>query len=194
MPKNSPGNATNVKRYGEIKAALATSTGLSDGARLDYLTIMSVKLEHMSADVLIGKSVSPADLLALRQAIEEMSPLPAHVLTVNVVNPNDHVCVRCHCEMTDEEVALAKARTAERRADKRMRPVAANSTAVENTTPAPVDAKPRPVATPVITGPRSIHDAPGASVKEDAVSDRGPSYSTNGGGVPWGTEDNSVRY
>ena len=172
-------NTAHIARYAEIRAEVTKATGLTEGARFNYLTIMMVKLEQLGGDVLLGKNVSPNDLLALRQCVEEMSPMPpAEPLKVELVHnigccPEcgfegpEHYCSKCHGELTTEDLAAIDARDEERRTpDRRSKPMPSPAA----TETPPIAAKPAaPTPPPASDGAprtRSIHDG-NSMVKND---------------------------
>jgi hypothetical protein len=88
MAKNNDSTA-NVARFKELKAETMATTGLSEGPRLNYIATMLLRAEQLQATVLTGGDVPVSDLLALRDCIEQVSPIPPHPpLEVFIIEPD----------------------------------------------------------------------------------------------------------
>jgi hypothetical protein len=89
-----------AKRFVEEKDRLSDA-GLPDGLRKTFISTLTVKLEQLSAAVVAGdNTVTVAELLSLRSALEELEPPPEHKIIVELAPPTDGAprmerCRRC---------------------------------------------------------------------------------------------------
>ena len=74
------------RRFVQLKEQFVAKTGLEpDSPRAGYLAVLMLRAEQIQSRAIAGDDVSTAELLALRQTIEEMSPEPMHEVRICVV-------------------------------------------------------------------------------------------------------------
>jgi hypothetical protein len=88
MKRNKPLSDQGARRFVKLKREAAASTGLAlDSPRINYLATLALQAERLQCRIIAGDdSVTTAELLALRTAIEQLSPLPPQTVTVEYVD------------------------------------------------------------------------------------------------------------
>jgi hypothetical protein len=87
-----------AKRYYELKRQIAGRTDLPDDSpRLDYLAMLWLQMDRVRARMIHDDdNVSAAELLALQNAVTELSPEPTHNVNIQVCRTLTGICPLCH--------------------------------------------------------------------------------------------------
>jgi hypothetical protein len=93
-------------RFIELKRQVIATTGLpEDAPRVAYLAVLALRAERIQEAAINGDDIDVAELLALKDTIEQLSPAPVHNVSIQVCRKLHGVCQRCgFIQETDEAV------------------------------------------------------------------------------------------
>jgi hypothetical protein len=184
VAKRKDPNVDQAKRFIAIRDKLQASTGLAaDNPRLGFLATCELRMEQLSARVVAGDDgVSLADLQAMRQLIDESTPITQTEVKLTIIGGKpmkervscacgvDHhiepVCTVCGFRQNGDTAAehrhrwyMVKASPETR--GKAIAPVE-EPPAIEAAEPDAVPSEPTAPMQPPRRNPGSVHDASGA--------------------------------
>ena len=93
MAKRKRDRAT---RFIELKRQVIANTGLSeDSPRVAYLAVLALRAERITEAAINDDEIDVAELLAIKDTVEQMSPAPAHHVILEVSKRLHGVCRYC---------------------------------------------------------------------------------------------------
>ena len=94
MAKRKRDRAT---RFIELKRQVIANTGLSeDSPRVAYLAVLALRAERITEAAINDDEIDVAELLAIKDTIEQMSPEPTHNIEIQYCKRLFGVCQFCH--------------------------------------------------------------------------------------------------
>jgi hypothetical protein len=83
-------------RFIELKRQIIAATGQSEDApRVAYLAVLALRAERIQEAAISGDDIDVAELLALKDTIEQLSPAALHVVTLQISKRLFGICRHC---------------------------------------------------------------------------------------------------
>jgi hypothetical protein len=93
MPRRKRDQAA---RFIELKQQVIAATGLSpDAPRVAYLAVLALRAERIQEAAINGDDVDVAELLALKDTIEQLSPATPHTVVLQISKRLHGICRHC---------------------------------------------------------------------------------------------------
>jgi hypothetical protein len=93
MPKRKRDQAA---RFIELKRQIIATTGLpEDSPRIAYLAVLALRAERIQEAAINGDDVDVAELLALRDTVEQMTPSAPHRIELIFSKRLHGICPHC---------------------------------------------------------------------------------------------------
>jgi hypothetical protein len=94
MPRHKRDQAA---RFIELKRQIIATTGLPEEApRVAYLAVLALRAERITESAINGDDIDVAELLALKDTVEQMSPAPPHTVVLEISGRLHGICPHCH--------------------------------------------------------------------------------------------------